>query len=147
MKPLSEISRGQSFVHAQKTDCDRFCSATDRRPCGDSNNSVMRPLRLLSDCQFKWSRSDRIAIALSLWPGFKTDNWGLKGLTKILLKSPQGLWSVGEPNRSQAVFWACTKDYPRLIWALRDFIGLLEVTKRSYFHRRLVFDSSTIFFI
>ena len=40
MKPLSDqISRGQSFVHAQKTARDQFGPATDRRPFGDFNKT------------------------------------------------------------------------------------------------------------
>ena len=46
MKPLSDqISRGQSFVHAQKTARDQFGPATDRRPIGDFNKTFPRPLR------------------------------------------------------------------------------------------------------
>ena len=32
-----QISRGQSFVHAQKTACDQFGPATDQRHFGDFN--------------------------------------------------------------------------------------------------------------
>ena len=53
MKPLSDqISRAQSFVHAQKTVRDQFCPATDRRPFGDFNKTFPRPLRPLCVCQF-----------------------------------------------------------------------------------------------
>ena len=53
MKPLSDqISRGQSFVHAQKTARDKFGPATDRRPFGDFNKTFPRPLRSFCDCQF-----------------------------------------------------------------------------------------------
>ena len=57
---------------------------------------------------------------------------GLKGLGKVLLKSSKGLRSIAGPNWSRAAFWACTKDWLRLIWSLRGFIGCLEVSKRSY---------------
>ena len=44
MKPLSDqISRGQSFVHAQKTARDQF---------GDFNKTFSRPLRPRCDCHF-----------------------------------------------------------------------------------------------
>ena len=52
MKLLSDrISRGQSFVHAQKTVRDQFGPATDRRPFGDFSKTFPRPLRPLCDCQ------------------------------------------------------------------------------------------------
>ena len=61
MKPLSDqISRGQSFVHAQNTARNQFGPATDRRPFGDFNKTFPRPLRPLCDCQFF---SGRKAIA------------------------------------------------------------------------------------
>ena len=71
---------------------------------------------------------------------------GLKGLGKVLLKSPKGLRSVAGSNWSRAVFWAWTKDWPRLIWSLRGFIGRLEVSKRSYVSRRSVSDGAAIGF-
>ena len=71
---------------------------------------------------------------------------GLKGLGKVLLKLPKGLRLVAGPNSSRAVFWACTKDWSRLIWSLRGFIGLLEVSKRSYVSRRSVADDAAIGF-
>ena len=75
----------------------------------------------------------------------KTDNHKEeKGFTKVASMSPQGLRSVAELNRTWAVFWACTKDWPQLIWPLRGFIGLREVSKQSYFHRRLVSNRAAI---
>ena len=72
MKPLSDqISRSQSFVHAQKRARDQFGPATDQRPFGDFNKTFPRPLQPLCDCQFFWSQSDRIAVASYVWPGFK----------------------------------------------------------------------------
>ena len=48
MKPLSDqISRGQSFVYAQKTAREQFGPATDRRPFGDFNKTFPRPLKPL----------------------------------------------------------------------------------------------------
>ena len=65
MKSLNDqISRGQSFVHVQATACDRFGSARDRRPRDDFSKTFLRPLRLLRDCQFLRSQSDRNAVAL-----------------------------------------------------------------------------------
>ena len=53
MKPLSDqISRGQSFVYAQKTACDQFGLGTDWRPFGDISKTFLRHLRLLCDCHF-----------------------------------------------------------------------------------------------
>ena len=53
MKPLSDqISRGQSFVHAQKAARDQFAPATDRRHFGDFRKTFPRLLRPLCDCQF-----------------------------------------------------------------------------------------------
>ena len=45
----NQISRCQSFVHAQKTVHDQFGPATDRRPFGNFNKTFPRPL---CDCQF-----------------------------------------------------------------------------------------------
>ena len=60
MKHLSDhISRGQSFVHAQKTARDQCGPATDRRPFGDFNKTFPRSLRPLCDRHFFWSQSDR----------------------------------------------------------------------------------------
>ena len=57
MKPLSDqISRGQSFVHAQKTARDQFGPVTDRRPFGDFNKTLPRPLIPLRDCHFFFGR-------------------------------------------------------------------------------------------
>ena len=53
MKPLSDqISRGQSFVHAQKTVHDQFGLATNQRHLGDFKKTFPRPLRPLCDCPF-----------------------------------------------------------------------------------------------
>ena len=68
---------------------------------------------------------DAIALRPKKWQSQR----GLKGLREVLLKSPKCLRSVAGPNWSQAVFWACTKDWPQLIWSLRGFIGHLEVSK------------------
>ena len=48
----NQISGGLSFVHAQKTVCVWFGSATDRRPCGEFSKTFLRPLRLLCDFQY-----------------------------------------------------------------------------------------------
>ena len=52
--------------------------------------------------------------------------------------SRQRSWSIAGSNWSWAVFRACTKGWPRLIWSLRGFIGHLEVSKRSYVSCRSV---------
>ena len=70
----------------------------------------------------------------------------LKGLGKVLLNLPKDLRSIAGPNWSRAVFWKCTKDWPRLIWMPGGFIGCLEVSKRSYVSRRSVSDSAAIGF-
>ena len=62
------------------------------------------------------------------------------GFSEVLLDAPMlpCHGSVAESNRLWAIFWAWTEDWLRLIWSLRGFIGLWEVSAGSYFHRRLV---------
>ena len=72
MKPLSDqISRGQSFVHGQKTARDQFVQATDRRPFGDFNKTFPRPLRPLCDCVFlvakRSHRSRKLCLSVILF--------------------------------------------------------------------------------
>ena len=59
---------------------------------------------------------------------FATTKTDSRKEVSVLLKSPQGLRSIAtlysetaKQNRSRAVFEACTKDGPRLIWSLRVF--------------------------
>ena len=72
MKPLNDwIGHRQSFVHAQKTGCDRMGQATALKPCSDLSETFHRPLKPLCDRQFFWSPRGCIAVALSVWLGFK----------------------------------------------------------------------------
>ena len=93
-----------------------------------------------------WSHTICDCIGIALRPKHWQLQRGLKGLGKVLLKSPKDLRSVAVPNWSWAVFWAHTKDWPRLIWSLRGFIGGLEVSKRSYISCRSISDGAAIGF-